>query len=268
MQNMFFNAVQSVRSSLKYHGIDARRFVKSIFFLPRLFSDLRKYVALGGEVHGVLGIYNEDAGEGCSFSDYMILDHLVVQQLKQRNPLHHLDVGSRVDGLVLQASLLCSVTCMDVRPNPKLKDFGIGSLTADVCSKNIRSSLESESFESISSVHAIEHFGLGRYGDTINPSAVDNFLSNIHFLLKKHGTFYLGFPCGDNQIIYNAHRLMRPSFYLQKLNCMFMTEKVFLLTASVGESSSLWSESTYSIDEGEFQFDALCPSACLFVLRK
>jgi len=261
-------ALRSARASIKFHGFDVRRLVKFLLLLPRLFNDLHKYVLLGGEVQEILPIYNEDAGAGCSFNDYMLLDYLVVQELRHHLPSRHLDVGSRIDGLVLQASHLCQVSCLDIRPNPRLGYFGISSITADVCTTVNVNSLDEQSFESISSVHAVEHFGLGRYGDSLNPLAIDQFINNISYLLKDEGIFYLGFPCGDNVTVFNAHRLMRPSFYIQKLGNMFRIKKAFLIDSSSSGLTPPWIEKQYIEGGGEFQFDKSGVSACLLVLTK
>lgn len=62
--------------------------------------------------------------------------------------------------------------------------------------------------DSISCLHAIEHFGLGRYGDPIDPSGHKKGFNNILRMLKPNGTLYISFPIGKtNAVHFNAHRV-------------------------------------------------------------
>lgn len=53
--------------------------------------------------------------------------------------------------------------------------------------------------DSLSCLHAIERFGLGRYGDPINPLGYQRGLSNTAKLLQPGGTFYLSTPIGQER---------------------------------------------------------------------
>ena len=46
-------------------------------------------------------------------------------------------------------------------------------------------------FDSISCLHALEHFGLGRYGDMIDPQGYEKGLFNISSYLTLGGKFSL-----------------------------------------------------------------------------
>jgi predicted SAM-dependent methyltransferase len=68
--------------------------------------------------------------------------------------------------------------------------------------------------DSISSLHAIEHFGLGRYGDPIMYDGYLLGLKNIYEILKKNGKLYLSVPIGPQRIEFNAHRVFSIGFLL------------------------------------------------------
>jgi len=70
--------------------------------------------------------------------------------------------------------------------------------------------------DSISCLHAIEHFGLGRYGDPVDPDGHQKGLSNLVTMLEVGGTLYISFPIGrQNEIHFNAHRVFHPQDILQ-----------------------------------------------------
>jgi hypothetical protein len=69
--------------------------------------------------------------------------------------------------------------------------------------------------DSLSCLHALEHFGLGRYGDPINYDGYLVGLYNLHSILKKGGKFYLSVPIGPQRIEFNAHRVFSVSYLLE-----------------------------------------------------
>ena len=63
-------------------------------------------------------------------------------------------------------------------------------------------------YKSISCLHTIEHFGLGRYGDKINPNGHIIGFQNIYKLLDNDASLYLSFPVSNiSRIEFNAHRV-------------------------------------------------------------
>ena len=67
-----------------------------------------------------------------------------------------------------------------------------------------------EEFDAAVSFSSIEHTGLGRYGDPLNPNGDIEAVRQIHCMLKPGGIFFLGLPTskdGSSYIEFNAHRL-------------------------------------------------------------
>uniref|UniRef100_A0AC35GW47 Methyltransferase type 11 domain-containing protein n=1 Tax=Panagrolaimus sp. PS1159 TaxID=55785 RepID=A0AC35GW47_9BILA len=62
-------------------------------------------------------------------------------------------------------------------------------------------------FDFIVAFSSIEHSGLGRYGDPIDPIGDIREMNKIHCMLKPNGLLYLGFSVGVDKIAYNAHRI-------------------------------------------------------------
>ena len=67
----------------------------------------------------------------------------------------------------------------------------------------------SDTFSSISCLHALEHMGLGRYGDPIDPLGHHKAVKNLASMLSPNGTLYLSHPCGRiGRTEFNAHRVI------------------------------------------------------------
>jgi len=64
--------------------------------------------------------------------------------------------------------------------------------------------------DSLSCLHALEHFGLRRYGDPIDPQGYERALASMAGLLKRGGVFYLSVPIGIDRIEFNANRIFNP----------------------------------------------------------
>lgn len=64
-----------------------------------------------------------------------------------------------------------------------------------------------EIYDAIFSYSSIEHSGLGRYGDELNPIGDIETLINIKNHLKLNGLLYLGIPVGKDCVCFNAHRI-------------------------------------------------------------
>jgi len=62
-------------------------------------------------------------------------------------------------------------------------------------------------FDTAFSYSSIEHSGLGRYGDQINPFGDIEQVAQISCLLKTGGIFFLGFGIGKDKVEFNAHRI-------------------------------------------------------------
>lgn len=173
----------------------------------RLKSDLKKFLQLGGLPTSINPVYGEWADNaGSSTGHYFHQDLLVASKVYIENPQTHIDIGSRIDGFVSHVASFRKIQVIDIRnlsldqhPNIEFKqiDF-MGSVPSAVT-------------DSISSLHAIEHFGLGRYGDGINPKGHLLAFDNLLKMLKVNGVLYVSFPISQKpQVVFNMHRVFSP----------------------------------------------------------
>ncbi|MBL8992576.1 MAG: DUF268 domain-containing protein, partial [Spirochaetia bacterium] len=129
-------------------------------------------------------------------------------------PKRHIDVGSRIDGFVAHVAAFRKIEVLDIRPqSQKIKNmsFHQADLMSELPAKWIGNS------DSLSCLHALEHFGLGRYGDPIDPMGHFKGLRNLLQIVKKGGRLYLSVPIGPQRIEFNAHRVFSVSWILRQI---------------------------------------------------
>jgi SAM-dependent methyltransferase len=64
-----------------------------------------------------------------------------------------------------------------------------------------------ESVDSISCMHVVEHIGLGRYGDPLDPYGDLKAIAELKRVLARGGSLLFVAPVGRSRIQYNAHRI-------------------------------------------------------------
>lgn len=204
-------------------GISPRSFVHSIKGLPAFLDDRRKFMKQYRSMRydfewGYSYPCLEDRSEssGAASGHYFHQDLLVAQMIARNTPVKHVDIGSRVDGFVAHVAAFREIEVMDIRK----QDNRINNIIfkqVDIM-KDIDCLVEY--CDSISALHSIEHFGLGRYGDTVNSDGHLVGLNNILRMLKRGGRFYFSVPIGRPRIEFNAHRVFSLQYLLTmiKLN--------------------------------------------------
>jgi len=177
--------------------------------LPRYLSQYRSFQKLGGKIthrYPIISDYSDQAGSASG--DYFHQDLLVASFIHKAAPVRHVDVGSRIDGFVAHVAAFREIEVMDIRDLKNTGHSNISFVKADLMDmSNVQESIS----DSISCLHAIEHFGLGRYGDSLDPNGHIKGFNNILKMLKPEGVLYISFPIGRaNAIHFNAHRVFHP----------------------------------------------------------
>lgn len=174
--------------------------------LMHFFSQLKKFRALGGHIDSFYPIFSEGAqSAGAATGHYFHQDLLVANLIYQAQPSRHLDVGSRIDGFIAHVASFMPIEVLDVRPLAPTGHNNIRFVQA-----NLMADLDPDwigQYDSISCLHAIEHFGLGRYGDPLDLDGHLKGFENLLRLLKPGGMLYISFPIATKSAVeFNAHR--------------------------------------------------------------
>ena len=203
--------LRTVNDALTMSGIDLRRLARSLHDYPGYRRDLRTLKSQAsaaetlfplGRMHPCLGERSSDSGE--ARGHYFHQDLLVARRIHEKSPERHVDVGSRVDGFVAHVASFRPIEVLDIRPLA-IEIPNVTFTQADLMNP-VGASLRGYC-DSISCLHALEHFGLGRYGDPVRYDGYLIGLANLGEILKTGGTFYLSVPIGPQRIEFNAHRV-------------------------------------------------------------
>lgn len=190
-------------------GMDPRG-LKASKNMPRFWRDYRAFTASGGEVaelHPILGDYEAQAGSGSGH--YFHQDLLVASFVHDAAPRRHIDVGSRIDGFIAHVAAFREIEMIDIRPLEKSAHARIKFLQSDLM---MRDPARDGIADSVSSLHALEHFGLGRYGDPIDPQGHVTGFRNLARIVEPGGKLYVGLPIGAmTKVFFNAHRIFAPT---------------------------------------------------------
>jgi hypothetical protein len=188
----------------------------------RFWHDVKLFLKQNGKIDRYWPIINEfQANAGTANGHYFHQDLLVAQYIYERNSQRHLDIGSRIDGFVAHVASFREIHVMDIRPLGNCGHNNINFIQADLMQP--QSSLTGK-YDSVSCLHALEHFGLGRYGDIVDPNGHKKGFSAIANIVAEGGILYISFPIGKPQVIFNAHRIFSPNSILDWAGDRFFLE--------------------------------------------
>lgn len=200
-------------------GIDPRKTIHFLRGLPPYYRDLRmlkSQKALAARVFPFGKpfpcLQERSTESGSAKGHYFHQDLLIARRVYLNYPSTHVDVGSRIDGFVAHVASFRLIKVLDIRPQSNTIP-NIMFMQADLM-RPIEEKMM-DCCDSLSCLHALEHFGLGRYGDPVNYDGYILGLDNLWKILKKGGEFYFSVPIGPQRIEFNAHRVFSVSFLLE-----------------------------------------------------
>jgi hypothetical protein len=216
---------RKIAKTLSNHGIDVNKFLTTTFGwrqewfhndlaeLKRQMGDDRSF-----QIGPFYKVPKNTGSAGEARSVYFLQDLYVARKVFEANPTRHVDIGSLIGGFVAHVASFREIEVFDIRPleqqirNMVFRQADLMQVPSgfiDYC-------------DSLSSLHAIEHFGLGRYGDPIDYFGHVKAIDSVSQILKKNGVFYFSVPIGFPQRIeFNGHRVFGIDYLLQILSKHF-----------------------------------------------
>ena len=163
---------------------------KHFKYLRKFYKDKKQWLAQGGTITREFRILSDYADTaGTVKGHYFHQDLLVARLIHDHNPKRHIDIASRVDGFVAHVASYREIEVVDVRPLPKSEHENITFRQADLMNAQ-----DLGQTDSLSCLHAIEHFGLGRYTDPIDINGHIKGITNLVSLVSKGGVYTSAFP--------------------------------------------------------------------------
>jgi hypothetical protein len=212
---------KKIDHGLRLFGFNYRGFFTFFTELPYYVKTIMQYARLNKGDRFPLKIKNfrpilTDRGDkaGIAEGHYFHQDIWAAKKIFQKNPNKHIDIGSRIDGFISHLLSFRTVEVVDIRPITSDVE-GLGFIQADATAM---SGFDDDSIVSISSLHAVEHFGLGRYGDDVNPEACFLAMKSLQRVLAHGGVLYFSLPIGIERVEFNSQRVFNPLTILEAFN--------------------------------------------------
>jgi SAM-dependent methyltransferase len=205
------------------------------FGLRKTFTDWRGYwkkyyqykqaapISMQPLVDYLFPCLGDDTGETIVDPTYYYQDAWVFEKIIQQQPKTHVDIGSHHKFVALLSKVI-PVTMVDIRPLSLPLDslkFLEGSI--------LNLPFEDESVPSLSSLCVVEHIGLGRYGDPIDPWGSEKSVKELIRVVKKGGHLYISVPVDKiNKVYYNAHRAFTREYFINLFSKMILVEEIYI----------------------------------------
>lgn len=215
--------IHQIRMSIK----GSIPFIKDYKEFKRQFSRQKDFTSIG--FYPLFADRYDSAG--VASGHYFHQDLYVARKIFEAQPSRHVDVGSRIDGFVAHVASFREIEIIDIR-NITSKSKNIKFMQADMMSEQFHFS---EKTPSLSCLHAIEHFGLGRYGDLMDLDGHKKGIKNLVSCLSESGTLYLSTPVGRPRIEFNAHRVFDIHYLLNIFTSHKLKLKSFSYVDDLGE---------------------------------
>ena len=124
-----------------------------------------------------------------------------VRIVRQLNPPVHVDISSIISFSTMLSAFI-PVEFYDFRP-ADITLTGLQSKKGDLLSLPFKTN----SVVSISCMHTVEHVGLGRYGDPLDPNGDLKAIAELKRVIAVDGSLLFVVPIGKTKMCFNAHRI-------------------------------------------------------------
>jgi SAM-dependent methyltransferase len=183
--------------------VDPVRVWRALGALVWYARDVRAYRRAGGSApwRDLWPSLHERTATSGIDAHYFFLNGWAARRIVALKPAVHVDVGSQTSFVNVLAASVPTVF-VDYRPLT-VRQAGLLPLGGDL----LRLPFADRALRSVSCLHVIEHVGLGRYGDTLDPSGTRRAARELARVVAPGGYLLLGLPVGQPRTCFNALRI-------------------------------------------------------------
>lgn len=154
---------------------------------------------------------------------YFYQDSWAAGKIFRLRPAHHCDIGSSAMTVGILSQFV-PTTMVDIRPVP-LQLSNLSFREGSILSLPFADG----SIESLSSLCVVEHIGLGRYGDPIDPWGSEKAVQELKRVLQKGGNLLFSVPVdAECRVYFNAHRAFTREYVLELFEGMALVEEKYV----------------------------------------
>lgn len=182
-------------------------FLRYLVGLTSFVRDLSRFATLnnGAESRFSLSWQAPRLGDNTSGTEfdrhYVYHTAWAARMLAETKPVEHVDISSSLQ-FCSMVSAFIPMRFYDYRP----ADLRLDNLVSDHADI-LALPFADESVASLSCMHVVEHIGLGRYGDPLDPEGDLKAIAELMRVLAPGGNLLLVVPVGRPRIMFNAHRI-------------------------------------------------------------
>lgn len=175
------------------------KFIHDVFIFKKLAQKINtRFLPRIVDFYPILGEDTEDTGFD---RHYIYHPAWAARVIALNKPEFHVDISSIIN-FSTQLSAFIPVRFYDYRPaNISLSNLQTGQ--ADLLALPFH---ENE-IKSLSCMHVVEHIGLGRYGDPLDPEGDIKAINELKRVLAYGGDLLFVVPIGVPKLAFNAHRV-------------------------------------------------------------
>jgi SAM-dependent methyltransferase len=154
---------------------------------------------------------------------YFYQDAWAFEHIVRTCPSYHVDIGSHHKYVALLSKVL-PVTMVDIRP----LSLSLESLTFRQGSI-LSLPYEDGSVPSVSSLCVVEHIGLGRYGDPLDPKGTEKAMAELKRIVAPGGNLFLSIHLDNkNRTYFNAHRAFSEDYLMNIFKPFHVVERRYI----------------------------------------
>jgi Caenorhabditis protein of unknown function, DUF268. len=194
----FLNKCLLIKSNIKAYY----KFLSEYFAFCKLTKKIEPFRRFNISYKNWYPCLDDDTGNTGFDAHYIFHTAWAARILKNKKPIKHIDISSSLYFCSIISAFI-PIDFYDYRP-ATLNLNGLNSKQGDL----LNLPFKDNSINSLSCMHVVEHIGLGRYGDKLDPEGDIRAINELKRVLSPSGDLLFVVPiCGFPRICFNAHRI-------------------------------------------------------------